>query len=188
MKKHSKNIANYGLLLFLLIATFVTLMLKDISFVKYANGLSLPIFLLTLSVFLSKSNEKVKSKLKTKAKRQIKKIKLTSASPKSQSYQNDNTDYKTSSKINTTNKSFSDSLSAIDKIIVILTKCINCIAILCFTSCLLVLTGIITFEMDCSWINIASLSILLLDVCVWDDLIDIYVKHLLKKLESRYLN
>ena len=112
MKKHSKNIANYGLLLFLLIATFVTLILKDISFVKYANGLSLPIFLLTLSVFLSKSNENVKSKLKTKAKRQSKKIKLTSAPQKSQSYQNDNTDYKTSSKINTTKKSFSDSLSA----------------------------------------------------------------------------
>ena len=186
MNKDTKSIASYGFLLFLLIATIVTLIRKDSLFVKYANGLSLPIFLLTLSVLLSKSNEGVKLKLIEKAKLKRKKIKTAPTPQKSQPFPNDNTDYKTASKTKSTKKSFSDSLSTIYKFINILTECINCIAILSFALCFLVLTGIITFEMDSSWINIASLSLVFFDFCVLDDLIDAYVKCLFKKLQSKY--
>ncbi len=195
--KQRNNILLYGFLLFLLFIGVFLIFNKNETLLKSVNSLSFPILLFTISTLLFKGNEYVKNKLKEKIFNQRRKAKKCVNKLKDQEHlltKNENEDETTYvsklKELKTTAENSKESssflISLCDRYIIVhrIAIFVDIISTICFAFCLVVLSGVIRLDINTIWINVISLALVLFDFSIYEELLDIYVNHLFKKVHN----
>ena len=155
--RDNKNITSYGFFLFLILAGVLSIIGINDTIRKGINSMSIPVFLLSLAIVLSKAN----SFIRDNAFMEIDKTDMKLHNSRSHDYSID------SLKDLNAYVLMVKRVDHIDKA----TKVINTIAIICFAICPLTMMGIIPFPADCGYINVFSLALVYFDFCILDDVL-----------------
>ncbi len=160
-----KNIVPYGFLLFLIVSGILSIIGYNDMIRKSVNSLSIPVFLFSIAILLSKSNYYIRKNAFEEAYKSN--VKLANA-------EDEDNPFDFYKKLNTY-ALMVKRIDCIDKV----TKIINSIAILCFAICPLTMVGIIPFPSECGYINVFSLALVYFDFFILDDVLQ-KVVHLSK--------
>ena len=145
--RESKNIVNYGFLAFLILVGVASFFIEEQSFVLRMNSLSIPLYIFSVSIILSKSINTIRKTINAEiAKEDSKRV-----------------------SINDSEKKYSiEALQSSERYILLVkrffaidkwTKGINIIAMLSFVLCLLSVSGIIVIGINSIWVNTFSMAL-----------------------------
>lgn len=166
--RNYKNIVPYGFLVFLIIAGVFSIFSNNEVINANINGLAIPVFLLSVSILLSKSNKYVREKVFGKIEQLDRTIKQDHAEDYSMEKLENLEEY------NMLCKHF----MYVDRC----TKWISIIAIISFSICLLSMIGIISIPISSGYINLFSLALVFFDFFIWEDMIQKKVDSSINKI------
>lgn len=170
--RESKNIVNYGFLAFLILVGVASFFIEEQSFVLRMNSLSIPLYIFSVSIILSKSINTIRKTINAEiAKEDSKRV-----------------------SINDSEKKYSiEALQSSERYILLVkrffaidkwTKGINIIAMLSFVLCLLSVSGIIVIGINSIWVNTFSMALVYFDFFVLDEMITRHTRKLIEQIKE----
>lgn len=199
--REQDNILKYGFLLFLIAVGIVSIFYQDRKFANAINGLSVPIFMLSLSVMFVKANqygreevlkrisnqEKTCNDLSTEISKKSKQIEKNESEEnrdiveKVEINKEINLLYKKSLISTETYKFMCRYFSIVD----FFTKVCNTFAMISFAWCLLSLMGIFVLKSSYLWVNVFSLAIVFFDFFILDDVLAKSVRRKIERFQNQ---